>query len=83
MMFSEQQKMVEELRGYIAKMDRREREDFEMMVKRGKDDEQYDLLTQARLTTLHQKYVPRRSKADLDVMWKRMTGFKEKDGGQS
>jgi hypothetical protein len=83
MMFSEQQKMVEELRGYITKMDRREREDFEMMVKRGKDDEQYDLLTQARLTTLHQKYVPRRSKADLDVMWKRMTGFKEKDGGQS
>jgi hypothetical protein len=83
MTFIEQQKMVEELRGYISKMDRREREEFEMMVKRGKDDEQYDLLTQARLKTLHQKFVPRRSKADIDAMWKQLTNTKGKDGGLS
>ena len=56
----EQHKVVETLRDYIHKMNGRELDDFEMMRKRDRDDEDLDEITRHRLTELYVKYVPER-----------------------
>ncbi len=81
MTFVEQTRMVEDLRLFHSKMDRREQEDFAMMLKRQKDDEQFDNLTQMRLQVLHKKYVPARTKAQIEEAWKRLAGNRSDKGG--
>ena len=56
----EQRKVIEALRDYVHKMNGRELDDFEMMRKRDRDDEDLDELTRHRLTELFVKYVPER-----------------------
>jgi len=56
MTFREQKEMIEELRDYERKMSRAELEDFQMYVKRHKDDEELDALSMKRLKELHIKY---------------------------
>ncbi len=56
----EQRKMIETLREYIHKMRGREAEDFEMMRKRDRDDEELDKLAVQRLLEMYEKYVPER-----------------------
>ena len=56
----EQRKAIEALRDYVHKMNGRELDDFEMMRKRDRDDEDLDELTRHRLTELFVKYVPER-----------------------
>lgn len=53
----EQHNMILELRDYTHRMTRREAEEFEMMVKRDKDDEDLDIITRKRLQELHDRYV--------------------------
>jgi hypothetical protein len=54
---TEQHKIIRELRDYEAKMDRQEREAFEMFRKRDKDDEDLDLISKRKLTAMYEKYV--------------------------
>lgn len=54
----EQHKMITELRDYARKMSRYDEEDFSMFVKRDKDDEYLDSLSEARLIKLYEKYHP-------------------------
>jgi hypothetical protein len=61
MTHTEQHMMILELRDYARKMGRYEQEDFEMMVKRDKDDEDLDDLTRKRLQALYDKFLQRRS----------------------
>lgn len=56
MSFREQKEMIEELRDYERKMSREEQEDFQMYLKRHKDDEELDRLSMKRLKELHEKY---------------------------
>jgi len=56
MSFREQKEMIEVLRDYEQKMSRQEQEDFEMFVKRHKDDEELDSLSIKRLKELYEKY---------------------------
>jgi hypothetical protein len=56
----EQRKMLETLREYSHKMRGREADDFEMMRKRDKDDEDLDRLSVQRLLEMYEKYVPER-----------------------
>jgi len=60
MTHAEQHRMILELMDYQRKMSRYELEDFEMYVKRDKDDEDLDLVSQRRLTGLYDKFVPQR-----------------------
>ena len=53
----EQHNMILELRDYAHKMTRREGEEFEMMVKRDKDDEDLDVITRKRLQELYDRFV--------------------------
>jgi hypothetical protein len=56
----EQHKIIEALRDYEHRMRGRELDDFDMMRKRDRDDEELDTITRRRLTELYVKYVPER-----------------------
>ncbi len=60
MTHAEQQRMIRELRDYSHKLTRSEEELFQMFVKRNKDDEDLDIVSQRRLTDMHERYVVRR-----------------------
>ncbi len=56
--FIEQRKLVEELAQYHSKMKRKDYDEFEMMRKRIRDDEELDQLTLRRLEELRELYIP-------------------------
>jgi hypothetical protein len=56
----EQHRMILELRDYVHKMTRTEEEMFAMYVKRDKDDEDLDVVSQKKLQEMYQKYIERR-----------------------
>ena len=56
----DQHKIVETLKDYVHKMRGRDLDDFEMVRKRDRDDEDLDDLSRRRLTELFVKYVPDR-----------------------
>ncbi len=56
----EQHKIILELKDYAHKMQRRDLEEFEMFVKRDKDDEDLDNRSRERLKELYDQYVPAR-----------------------
>lgn len=56
----EQRKMVETLMDYVHKMQGTDMDDFEMLRKRDRDNEDLDMLSRRRLTELFVKYVPAR-----------------------
>lgn len=56
----EQRQMVETLMDYVHKMQGMDMDDFEMLRKRDRDDEDLDTLSRRRLTELFVKYVPAR-----------------------
>lgn len=58
MTHADQHQMIMELMDYSRKMKRDDQEDFEMFVKRDKDDEDLDEISTKRLRVLYEKYVP-------------------------
>jgi hypothetical protein len=57
----EQHKMILALMDYTRKMGRYEQDDFEMMVKRDKDDEDLDTLTRKRLQAMYDRFIEHRA----------------------
>ena len=57
MTHAEQHKMIVELTDYARRMGRYELEDFDMFVKRDKDDEDLDEGSGKKLMSLYMKYV--------------------------
>ena len=51
----EQQKMIQELRYYSRSMSRDDLGAFEMLLKRDRDDEDLDRLSEKKLTELHER----------------------------
>jgi hypothetical protein len=56
----EQHKIIDLLRDYLHKMSGSDMDDFEMLRKRDRDDEDLDTLGRRRLSELYVKYVPDR-----------------------
>jgi len=56
------------------KMSSGERQSFEMMVKRDRDDEELDSITMTKLKQLHEKYFPKNTKESLEDRWNKLTG---------
>ncbi len=56
MTHDEQHKMIVELMEYSSRMKRYDQEDFAMFVKRDKDDEDLDTISQKRLMHLYETY---------------------------
>jgi hypothetical protein len=59
---AEQRRMIEELSDHVRKMKRNDQEEFDMFVKRNKDDEDLDFLSQKRLQQMYEVYVTRKGK---------------------
>jgi hypothetical protein len=70
----EQHKMVQRLKQVMMKMNSSERQSFEMMVKRDRDDEELDSLTIAKLKQLHENLFPKNTKQALEEKWNKLTG---------
>ena len=77
MTFQEQKRMVEELRRVQARMNPEERRQFDMMAKRSRDDEDFEVETKTVLQSLHAKYFPKRSKEELERAWNTAAGKKQ------
>ena len=58
MTHADQHQMIMELMDYQRKMKRTDQEDFDMFVKRDKDDEDLDQISTKRLRELYELYVP-------------------------
>jgi hypothetical protein len=58
MTHADQHQMIMELMDYARKMNRSDQEDFDMFVKRDKDDEDLDQISTKRLRQLYEHYVP-------------------------
>ena len=56
----EQRKMIESLMDYMHKMRGTDLDDYEMLRKRDRDDEDLDILSRRRLMELYTKYIPER-----------------------
>jgi hypothetical protein len=69
----EQHKAIQELRDYVSKMSPADRYDFEMFAKRDKDDEELDALSSKKLEAMQKKYIVRKTKKDIEELFKRMT----------
>ncbi|MCF8239909.1 MAG: hypothetical protein K9J16_00880 [Melioribacteraceae bacterium] len=67
----DQKKYLDTLKRYTRKMDPKELTDYKMMVKRHKDDEDFDNLTFERLKNLHEKYHVNRERKDYDHLFKK------------
>lgn len=59
MTIADQRGMIRDLQDVVRKMTRAEEEMFAMFAKRNKDDEDLDLISQAKLQTLYDTYLPR------------------------
>lgn len=56
----EQHNIIEMLKDYIHKMKGRDLDDYEMLKKRDRDDEDLDEFGRRKLSELYVKYVPER-----------------------
>lgn len=62
MTHEEQKRMIRELKDFEWKLNRDETDDFRIMVRRDKDDEDLDELAMKRLAALHDRYVTYRKR---------------------
>ena len=69
----DQHKLIQELREYLPKMSPADRYDFEMFAKRDKDDEEFDALANMKLEAMQRKYIVRKTKKDIEELFKKMT----------
>ncbi len=71
MSYREQKKYFEALKRFERKFDRKESEDYKMLKKRHRDDEDLDKLSLERLRKLYEKYYLNRPKPNLDDYFKK------------
>lgn len=67
----EQKTYFETLKRYERKFERNELDDYKMLLKRDKDEEELDNLSLQRLKTLYEKYYVNREKKNLDQLFKK------------
>lgn len=67
----EQKTYFETLKRYERKFERNELEDYKMLLKRHKDEEELDNLSLQRLKALYEKYHVNRGKKNLDQLFKK------------
>jgi hypothetical protein len=79
---AEQHRMIKDLQGHAARMNRTELESFEMLRKRDKDDEDLDALAIRTLEQLHARFLPTRTKTDVDDLWKKFSSKSPPETGE-
>ena len=66
-----QHKIVEELLKFRSSMSAAEQSQFDMLIKRNRDDEEFDSIARGTMVALQEKYIPKRSKKDVEDLWKK------------
>lgn len=79
----EQHKLTNELKEHVAKMSSEDRFDFEMFQKRDKDDEELDQLAYAKLEALHRKYVVKKTRKDVEELFKKLSAGSNENRGDA
>jgi len=79
---SEQQRMIRDLQAHAARMNRTELETFEMLSKRDKDDEDLDALAIRALEQLHAKFLPSRTRKDVEDLWNKFSSKPRRPDGE-
>ncbi len=64
----------------MSRMDKKELYDFEMMLKRVRDDEELDALSVRRLEELQKKYIVKKTKQDIEALLKKYSSDVDKKG---
>ena len=70
---AEQHHMIQRLKSVVSKMTVEERRQYEMMVKRDRDDEDLDVLTMMKLKQLYATYFPKRTRQDIEDAWNKLS----------
>ncbi len=70
----EQHKMIAALEEQRGKMTQKEKDAYDVLLKRDRDDEDLDAESLQRLTDLYRHYVMKRTREDLEARWKKLTG---------
>ena len=70
---AEQHQMVQRLKSVTMKMTAEQRQVFEMMAKRDRDDEDFDSQTMVRLKQLYATYFPKRSRQEIEDAWSKLS----------
>jgi len=65
--------MMAELRGRMPMMERRDKDEYIVLQSRERDDEDFDAQTVQRLQVLYGKYCKKKSKADAEDRWNKLT----------
>jgi len=71
MAFRDQQKYLDYLKRFEAKMDRSELEDYKKFAKRQKDDEDFDTVSMKRLKDIYDKFYVTVDKSKYDHLFKK------------
>ncbi|MBK7227305.1 MAG: hypothetical protein IPH97_00160 [Ignavibacteriales bacterium] len=71
MAYRDQQKYLDYLKRFEAKMDRVELEDYKKFVKRQKDDEDFDTVSMKRLKDIYDKFFVSVDKSKYDHLFKK------------
>ena len=69
--YRDQQKYLDYLKQFEAKMDRVELEDYKKFVKRQKDDEDFDTVSMKRLKDIYDKFFVSVDKSKYDHLFKK------------
>jgi len=73
--------MLNDLKDCLSKMGRQDQYDFEMFMKRDKDDEELDSLSLKKLEEMHRRYVVHKTRKDIEEMLKKYSAGLKKDDG--
>lgn len=71
MSYRDQKKYFEKLKRYERHFEPKEKQDYKMLLKRRKDDEDLDRLSLERLKVLYEKYYVQREKRSFDDIFKK------------
>ena len=72
-----QKKYLETLKRYEKKFEKKELDDYKMLVKRHKDEEDLDKLSLDRLEKMYEKYYLNREKKNYDGIFKKPEEIEE------
>jgi len=77
--YRDQKKYLEGLKKYERNLTREEYDQFKLMIKRDKDDDEFDTVTMNRLKELHDKYNKPVDKSKYDKFFKKNSDQESKE----
>lgn len=77
--YREQKRLMEELKTFTRKFSSRDLYEYNMLLKRHKDEEEFDSVSFKKLQELHKKYYNKKDPRDFDHLFKKPSS----EGGET